>query len=109
MRKNVISDSLVKEIESADDRMARELLFAHLHRHADVDALRDYCRMAMTADAYPKMQHLGEKMLRDLPPEGLLVLVVSCSCVCVCACMRVCVRCDYLSLPYRGWPDTQTG
>ena len=95
------------EIESADDRKARELLFAHLHRHADMAAMREYCRMAMTADAYPKMRHLGEKMLRDLPPEGLLVLVVSCSCVFVRAC--VCVRCDYLSLPYRGWPDTQTG
>ena len=101
----MISDSLVTEIESANDRMARELLFAHLHCHADVSALREYCRIAMTADAFPKMQHLGEKMLRDLPPEGLLGLVVSCSvCVCVCACVRACVRaCVWVCGWVCGW------
>ena len=84
-RKNVIPDSLVKEIESADDKKAKELLFEHLHRNADVATLREYCRMAIAADAFPNMQNLGEKMLRGLPLKGLSgrggVLLV---CVCVC-------------------------
>ena len=84
-RKAVISDDLVMEIESADHEKARELLFEHLHRHANVAKLREYCRIAISADGYPKMQDLGEKMLRNLPPEGLLGLV----CVCVCACVHV--------------------
>ena len=71
-RKNVIPDSLVKEIESADYETAKEVLFKHLHKNADVASLREYCRVAIAARAYPKMQSLGEKMLRDLPPEGLL-------------------------------------
>ena len=79
-RKEVIPDGLVTKIENADDRTARELLFDHLHRHANVAKLREYCRIAISAGAFPKMQDLGEKMLRNLPPEGLLGLV----CVCVC-------------------------
>ena len=74
-RKNVISDSHVKEIENADDEKARELLFRHLHRNADVAALKKYCQMTMSAEVFPKMQDLGRKMLADLLPEGLLVLV----------------------------------
>ena len=71
-RKNVISDSHVKEIESADDRKAQELLFKHLERNADVVALKEYCRMTISAKAFPKMQNLGRKMLADLLPKGLL-------------------------------------
>ena len=40
--------------------------------------LREYCRIAISAGAFPKMQDLGEKMLRNLPPEGLLGLVHVC-------------------------------
>ena len=87
-RKEVISEDLVMEIESADHEKARELLFEHLHRHANVAKLREYCRIAISADGFPKMQRLGEKMLHNLPPEGLLGLV---SCVCVWVCVCVCV------------------
>ena len=90
-RKAVISDDLVMEIESAGHGKARELLFEHLHRHANVAKLREYCRIAISADGYPKMQDLGEKMLRNLPPEGLLGLVCVCVCVCMCACACACV------------------
>ena len=83
-RKKVIPDSLVTEIRSADDKEAKELLFKHLHKYADVASLREYCRVAIAARAYPKMQNLGEKMLCDLLLKGLLgrgaVLLV---CVCV--------------------------
>ena len=95
-RKEVISEDLVMEIESADHKKARELLFEHLHRHANVAKLREYCRIAISADGYPKMQRLGEKMLHNLPPEGLLGLV-RCVCVGVWVCVGVCVT------PPRSW------
>ena len=77
-RKEVIPDGLVTKIENADDRTARELLFEHLSCHANVAKLRDYCRIAISAGAFPKMQDLGEKMMRNLPQEGLLGLVRVC-------------------------------
>ena len=77
-RKKVITDHLIMEIENTDDETAKELLFHHLHRNADVATLREYCKMAIEAYAFPKMQKLGEKMLSELATEGLLEW-----CVCV--------------------------
>ena len=71
-RKKVIPDSLVTEIEaSADSEKAKDLLFEHLRLNANAVTLREYCNMLSKADAFPKMQDLGQKMLNDLPPEGL--------------------------------------
>ena len=72
LRKKVITESLKVQIESSDNRNAKEILFHHLHHNADVAALRDYCKMAGAADGFPNMQQLGEKMLSELPPEGVL-------------------------------------
>ena len=80
-RKKVIPESLFTKIESADSANAKELLYDHLHRNADVSALKEYCKMAIAADAVPNMQRLGEKMLSELPPEGLLEWWPSCMCV----------------------------
>ena len=77
-RKEVIPDGLVTEIKNADVRTARELLFDHLSCHANVSKLREYCRIAISAGTFPKMQDLGEEMLRNLPSEGLLGLVRVC-------------------------------
>ena len=71
-RKKVITDSLHMEIEKADDETAKELLFQHLCSNADLVALKEYCKTIVAAHAFPKMQSLGAKMLKDLPPEGLL-------------------------------------
>ena len=71
-RKNVITDSLHMEIEKADNETAKELLFYHLRSNADVATLREYCIAIVAADALPLMQSLGAKILKDLPPEGLL-------------------------------------
>ena len=83
-RKEVISEGLISKIETADTRDAKEILFEHLHRNADVAALREYCKMAIAADGFPRMQKLGEKMLNELALEGLLeqcVLYAVCMCV----------------------------
>ena len=77
-RKKVITESLLTKIESADSANAKELLYDHLHRNADVSALREYCKMVIAADAVPNMRRLGEKMLSELPPEGLLEWWPSC-------------------------------
>ena len=77
-RKAVISEGLISKIETADTRDAKEILFDHLHRNADVAALREYCKMAIAADGFPKMQKLGEKMQNELTLEGLLEQCVLC-------------------------------
>ena len=71
-RKNIISDSIIMKIDNSDKEEAKEVLFAHLQENADVAALREYCRMIIAAEGYPKMRELGNAMLRELPPEGLL-------------------------------------
>ena len=55
-RKKVITDSLITEIEKSNNETAQEVLFNHLKYNADVPSLREYCKMAKAADAYPKMQ-----------------------------------------------------
>ena len=84
-RKEVISEGLISKIETADTRDAKEILFEHLHRNADVAALREYCKMAIAADGFPRMQKLGEKMQNELALEGLLgqcdILYGMCVCV----------------------------
>ena len=60
------------KINNSDKEEAKEVLFAHLQENADVAALREYCRMIIATEGYPKMRELGKAMLRELPPEGLL-------------------------------------
>ena len=102
-RKEVISEGLIAKIKTADTGDAKEILFEHLRRNADVAALMEYCKMAKAADGFPRMQKLGEKMLNELTQEGLwqcgilygvsLSLSLSlCVCVCVCVCARVWVK-----------------
>ena len=83
-RKEVISEGLISKIETADTRDAKEILFEHLHRNADVAALREYCKMAMAADGFPRMQKLGEKIQNELTLEGLLEQCDILYGVCVC-------------------------
>ena len=71
-RKNVITADLISKIESADDENAKEILFDHLKSNADVATLKEYCEVVITADGFPKMQQLGEKMLSELQSKGLL-------------------------------------
>ena len=71
-RKNIISDNIHMEIDNSNKAVAKEVLFKHLQENADVAALREYCRTIIEAEGYPKMQELGNAMLRELPPEGLL-------------------------------------
>ena len=78
-RKKVLTENLTTRIESASNEDAKEILFDHLSCNADMAALREYCEMIIVAEAFPKMQKLGEEMLSELPPEGLLQCCVVCS------------------------------
>ena len=84
-RKKVITEGLISKIENADGENAKEILFDHLKSNADMASLKEYCKVVIAADGYPKMQELGQKMLSELPPDGLL----ECVCVPVYVCMCV--------------------
>ena len=69
--KGVISQAVRASIEATkDDEEATYLLLEHLEKNATVDTLREYCKVAIAADGYPRMQELGSKMMEALPPEG---------------------------------------
>ncbi len=69
--KGVISQAVRASIEATkDDEDAKYLLLEHLEKNATVDTLREYCKIAIAADGYPRMQELGRKMMKTLPPEG---------------------------------------
>ena len=45
---------------------AQEILYDHLTCNANVDALKEYCEVAIDADGFPNMQALGRKMKEEL-------------------------------------------
>ena len=67
--KGVISADVKTSIDGANEEDAKYLLFEHLEKTATVDTLREYCKVAI-AGGYPRMQELGRKMIKALPPEG---------------------------------------
>ena len=86
VRKGVITEDVQSKIETSNTKDAREVLYHHLAHHANVDALKEYCEVAIDAEGYPKMQSLGRKMLEELQQGGWSEL-----CACVCAHVSVCV------------------
>ena len=67
--KGVIPPDVKKSIEGANDEDAKYLLFEHLEKNATVDTLREYCKVAIAADGFTRMQELGRKMINALPPQ----------------------------------------
>ena len=79
-RLGVISPDVKTDIDKANDKDVKEILYDHLSSNAKVGTLRDWCEVAMEASGFPKMQELGSKMMEALPPAqgGWLVL---CECM----------------------------
>ena len=73
-RKGVISQAVRESIEAATDEDAKYLLFDHLQKNATADTLKEYCKVAIAADGFPRMQALGRKMMEALPSGGWLEL-----------------------------------
>ena len=67
IRKGVITEGVKSDINTAESvEDAREVLYYHLAHHANVDTLKEYCKVAAAASGYPKMQSLGIKMKEEL-------------------------------------------
>ena len=66
VRIGVITEGVKSAINSAEVEDAREVLYHHLAHHANVDTLKEYCKVAAAASGYPKMQSLGIKMKEEL-------------------------------------------
>ena len=62
--KGVISEDVKASIESANEEDAKYLLLEHLEKNATVGMLKEYCNVAIAADAFPRMQELGRKMIK---------------------------------------------
>ena len=72
--KGVISPDVKTAINGANDEDAKYILFEHLEKNATIDALREYCSVAIAAKGFPRMQALGRKMMEALPLGGWLEL-----------------------------------
>ena len=70
VRKCVITEDVRSDINTSNTDDAREVLYHHLAHHANVDTLKEYLRVAIAADGYPKMQSLGRKMMEELEQRG---------------------------------------
>ena len=67
--KEVISADVKTSIESANEEDAKYLLLKYLKKNATVGTLKEYCKVAIAADAFPTIQELGRKM-RNTLEEG---------------------------------------
>ena len=71
VRKGVITEDVMSNINTSNTDDAREVLYHHLVHHANVCTLEEYLRVAIVADGYPKMQSLGRKIMEELEQRGL--------------------------------------
>ena len=69
-RKGVITQDIERHISATNDDEGKEILYKHLKHHGSEDTLREFCKVAITADGYPNMQKLGEKMMKELTQGG---------------------------------------
>ena len=99
--KGVISPDAATAIENANEEDAKYLLFQHLEKNATVDTLREYCKVAIAADGYPRMQEFGRKMMETLPLGGwshLWLWVGTLSALHVCVPLSHCVHTHCIGL-----------
>ena len=91
----MISTDVKTSIEGANDEDANYLLLEHLEKNATVDTLREYCKVAIAADGFPRMQALGRKMMEALSLGGWLVhgvgWYISAHYTCVHAFVTLCI------------------
>ncbi|MDA8002365.1 MAG: hypothetical protein MPL62_13885 [Alphaproteobacteria bacterium] len=76
VRKGVITQDIERRITTSNDADGREILFKHLKHHSNLDALREYCKVAFETTGYPNMQKLAEKIMSELPQGGWFQLSV---------------------------------
>ena len=69
--KGVITQDIERRISATNDDKAREILYDHLKHHVSEDTLREYCKVAIR-EGYRNMKRLAEKIMKELPQEGVL-------------------------------------
>ena len=70
VRKGVITQDIERRITASNDADGREILFNHLKHHSNLDALREYCKVAFETTGYPNVQKLAKKIMSELPQGG---------------------------------------
>ena len=65
-RIGVITEVVLSHINTATNEDAKEILYDHLIRHANLDTLRKYCDVASEVEGHPKMQSFGKMMKEEL-------------------------------------------
>ena len=88
-RKGVITQDIERCISATNDDEGREILYDHLKHHGSEDTLREFCKVAITADSCPNMQRLAEKMMKDLLLGGWFQYI--CAMYAKCVCVLLCV------------------
>ena len=96
IREGVISSDVRTTIESANDEDAKDILFEHLEKNATVHTLRVYCKVAIAANGFPRMQELGRKIMNALSPGGWSNLWLHNGCVSECWSVHVCNFCVFI-------------
>ena len=69
-RKGVITQDIERRISATNDYEDREVLYDHLKHHSSLETLNEYCKVAIEASGYPKMQRLAVKMMKELTQGG---------------------------------------
>ena len=80
IHKGIITEDVKSHINTSNAKDACEVLYYH----ANVDTLREYCKVAIDAKGYPKMQSLGRKMMEELEQGGWSELCAHLCGGCVC-------------------------
>ena len=70
IRKGVITEDVKTTIDASSTKDAKEILFAHLTRNADVNTLMTYCDVIIDAQGFPNMQSFGAKLKEELQQGG---------------------------------------
>lgn len=76
IREGVINQDIQRDIEVANDKDAKEILYSHLFNHGSVETVIAYCNALIDANGYPHMETLGRRMKTALEQEGWLELHV---------------------------------
>ena len=82
-REEVITQDVASRISAVNDDDAKEILFAHLTRYANVNSLVKYCDVIIGGNGFPNMQSFGAKIKEELQQGGLWSCVLVCLPVCI--------------------------
>ena len=75
-RKGVVSEDVAADIKAKGEDEAKEVLYDHLMKHANVGTLKKWYEWAKAAAGFPNMQELGKELEVELALVAGQVCVV---------------------------------